>query len=207
MYCLPVVVTSLVAAGTFASRLSQDEVPNRAEDIKPVKVGAKVPVATLSTLKGIRTSLADVIGGKPSVIIFYRGGWCPYCNVHLAELAKVEAEVKAKGYQLVAISPDTPEELNKTIGKGKLTYTLLSDSSADAMKKFGIAFRVDDETFKMYRDRFKIDLEKASGQTHHYLPVPAVFAVKGGVINFVYTNPDYKVRLKGADLIKALNTD
>jgi len=183
---------------------TDDDVATTAAETKPLKVGAKAPLAGLMTLEGKAITTAEIIAGKPTAFVFYRGGWCPYCNAHFAELAKAEADLQRMGIQIVAISPDLPAELAKTKDKNKVGYQLYSDAKADAAKKFGIAFRVDDQTFKMYRDRFRIDLEKASGETHHILPVPSVFlADKSGVIQFAYSNPDYKVRLKAADLLDA----
>lgn len=197
-----VMLTALIAT----TLVNQDVVPTDAREIKPLQVGQAAPEADLTSLQGDKVKLATQLNGKPTVLAFYRGGWCPFCNVHLSELGQIADEVKAKGVQIIGISPDTPAELEKSIGKNKIEYTLLSDSKADAMRKFGIAFRVDDETFTTYRDRFKIDLEKASGEKHHYLPVPAVFVINAkGVITFAYSNPDYKVRLKGQDILKALD--
>ena len=158
-------------------------------------------------MDGKDVALASVLGGKPTVLIFYRGGWCPYCNRHLADLMKVEKDLVAKGYQLIGISPDTAEELNKSMEKEKLAYKLYSDSSADAMKKFGIAFKVEDELVAKYKNDYKIDLEKASGQTHHILPVPSVFVVDpSGKIIYAYSNPDYRVRLKGEEVLEAVES-
>lgn len=199
--------SAVILPATLAMVLANsadDGVAKTAAEAKPLAVGQRLPEVNLTTLEGKTRLLKDIVADKPSVIVFYRGGWCPFCNAHLAELGKVEAEVRSKGFQIIAISPDTPQELNKTLDKSHLTYSLFSDSSADAMKKFGIAFRVDDDTVKMYRERFNIDLERASGQNHHILPVPAVFVIKRGVITYQFADPDYKVRLKGSDLLKAL---
>lgn len=183
---------------------STGEVAKSATEAKALKVGAMAPDADLKDLDGKPVKLKSLISGKPTAVIFYRGGWCPYCNVHLSELVDVEAQLRAEGFQLLALSPDTPGELKKTMVNEKVTYRLLSDSSAVAMKRFGIAFRVDDDTYSMYRDRFKIDLEKSSGEKHHILPVPSVFLIdKNGKITFVYSNADYKVRLNGSELLKA----
>lgn len=181
-----------------------DDVAVTAAETKPLKVGVKAPSASLSTLEGKSITTSEVLAGKPTAFVFYRGGWCPYCNAHFAELAKAETELQKLGVKIVAISPDLPSELVKTKDKNKVGYQLYSDSKADAAKKFGIAFRVDDQTFTMYRDRFKIDLEKSSGETHHILPVPSVFLMdEEGTIRFMFSNPDYKVRLKAADLLDA----
>ncbi len=175
-------------------------------DAKPLQIGASAPDALLRGIDGKSISLKRVLAGNPTVVIFYRGGWCPYCNAHLSELASVEGEIKKRGYQIVAISPDTPEELVKTMGKDHLTYKLFSDSSAATIQKFGVAFRVDDATFTKYRDSYHIDLEHSSGQKHHILPVPSVFILdKLGKIIFVHSNPDYKVRLSGTELLKAID--
>lgn len=101
----------------------------------------------------------------------------------------------------MAVSADRPEELRRTLRKHDLDYTLLSDARMEASRAFGIAFRVDDATFAQYRD-YGIDLEAASGETHHLLPVPSVFIVDSqGVIRFGYSNPDYKVRIPIEELM------
>ena len=199
--------TCLAAGAVFGAGLANtSEVPQRAEDAKPLKTGVKAPEVNLTSTDGKSTALKQILGGKPSIVVFYRGGWCPFCNVQLADLGKNETQIKAKGYQLVAVSPDMASELKKSTDKNKLTYKLYSDSSAEAIKAFGVAFRVDDETFNLYKNNYKLDLEKvAGGQTHHLLPVPSVFVIDAkGVIKYVYSNPDYRVRLKGEDLLKAL---
>ena len=144
-----------------------------------------------------------LIAGKPTVLIFYRGSWCPYCNAHLSDLVTVEEQLRSLGYQIIAISPDRPEELNRMTTKDHLNYLLVSDPQAEAMKNFGVAYRVDDATIANYK-KFNVDLERSSGQTHHILPVPAVFIInRTGEIVFVHADPDYKVRMKGAEVLAA----
>ena len=132
---------------------------------------------------------------QPLVLIFYRGGWCPYCNVHLGQLQEIDPQLRELGYRIVAVSPDRQEKMAESLDKTKMTYTLLSDSSMAAAKAFGLAFEVDAEMLKKL-DSYNIDIEDASGEQHHMLPVPAVFLVgTDGVIDFVYANPDYKIRI------------
>ena len=182
----------------------QGDVAMTAGEAKPIKVGSTVPKVDIFTTKGEKTSLAKVLNSEPTVLVFYRGGWCPFCNRHLGDLGSVEGDLKGMGFQLIAITPDTPAELNKTIDKDKLTFQIFSDSKADVLKKFGVAFRVDDATFTTYRDKYHLDLEKASGETHHILPVPSVFIINSkGKITYVNSNPDYRVRLKGAEVLEA----
>ncbi len=182
---------------------AQHGVPTSAQDIKPLLIGASVPDVTLRTAKGESFNLKAAAAKKPTVLIFYRGGWCPYCNTYLGQLQAAEADLLNLGYQILAISPDRTPKLGESVEKGKLTYTLLSDSSMTAAQAFGIAFRVDDATLEKYKG-YNIDLEAASGEKHHLLPVPAVFIVgTDGVIAFVYANPDYKVRLAPEVLLAA----
>jgi len=100
------------------------------------------------------------------------------------------------GFQLIAVSPDKPEKEKLTRDKHGLQYTLLSDSGMTGARALGIAYRLDDATVKMYREQYHIDIEGDSGQTHHLLPVPAVFLVDtDGTITFHYVNPNYQVRV------------
>ena len=185
------------------STLAWADVPNRAEDTVPLETGNPVPSVELQTIDGAPVNLANLAGKMPSVIVFYRGSWCPYCNKHLAALADVQEDLNNLGYQLLAISPDKPQFLKEAIEENDLSYTLLSDSSAHAAKAFGLAFKVGPATRTLYKG-YGIDLVQASGQDHHILPVPAVYLIDaGGTIQFKYTNPDYKVRLSGEALLKA----
>jgi peroxiredoxin len=107
------------------------------------------------------------------------------------------------GFQVLALSPDRPEKLRGVLKEGEERYLLLSDSTMRAAIEFGLAFRVDDETVARFK-KFSIDLEEASGEDHHLLPVPAVFVTgKDGTIEFQYVNPDYRVRLDPDVLVAA----
>ena len=148
-------------------------------------------------------SLRDVVSEKPTIFVFYRGGWCPYCNRHLADLKKVEDEISELGYQIMAISADRPDLLNQTATKNDLSYSLLSDASMEATKAFGLAFKVDDATVEQYKS-YGIDIEADSGYKHHILPAPAVYLVNTkGEIKFNYVNPNYKERIDGGILVAA----
>lgn len=154
-----------------------------------------LPDVGLRTLEEPPITLRDAVGGKPAALVFYRGGWCPYCNLQLSSLRLIRKDLDALGFQLIAISPDTPAELRKTLDKDALDYRLLSDSSAAAMRAFGIGYQVDAETRKKLSGH-GIDLEKVSGERHHVLPVPSVYLVDAkGMLQFSYVHPDYTVRL------------
>jgi len=154
-----------------------------ADEVSPLLVGSEVPSVVLKSAEGEPVDLAEELSGESTVVIFYRGGWCPYCNVHLSELASIEGELKELGYQIVAISPDTPKALGKSREKQELGYRLLSDSEYEGMKAFGIGFE-----------------HKRRGM----LPVPSVFLVNPeGQITFQYVNPNYRFRLPAKLLIAA----
>jgi peroxiredoxin len=169
-----------------------------------LKVGDAIPDVKLRTEENEEVSLRKLVSEKPTVLIFYRGGWCPFCNRHLQSLVGIEEDLNKAGAQLLAISMDTPEKLKATPDRSKLPYRLFSDSDANAAKAFGIAFKVDEALVKKYKESYGIDLEAASGHDHHILPYPAVFiANANGVIRFVHVNPDYKVRLEPAKILEA----
>jgi peroxiredoxin len=189
---------TLLFAGMTTILFSQSEIAADPTAISPLLIGEKIPNITLSDVSGKKINLLELVGRKPSVIVFYRGGWCPYCNLHLSELQTIEPEIIKAGYQIIAISPDSPESLQGSISKNKLNYILLSDNHTEASRGFGLAFQAPEK----YADM----LSKASAdQNRNILPVPAVFIVSPqGEILFEYISPDYKKRLKGAMLLAAL---
>lgn len=177
--------------------------PTNAADIRPLLIGTAVPALTLADAEGNAFDLNAAIAKQPTAIIFYRGGWCPYCNVHLGQLQTLDPELRKLGYQIIAVSPDRPAELAKSDETLDLSYTLLSDHAMQAALAFGIAFRVDDATIEKYKG-YNIDLEAASGEIHHLLPVPSVFLVgTDGKIAFSHANPNYEVRLAPEVLLAA----
>ncbi|MBA3581443.1 MAG: AhpC/TSA family protein [Gammaproteobacteria bacterium] len=178
-------------------------IPNNAEDVRPLLVGEKLPAIQLNNMDGTAVSLNNLVTEKPTVLVFYRGGWCPYCNFQLGQLQSIESQLVALGYQVLAVSPDKPEKQNESKTKQSLQYQLLSDSSMEAAQALGIAFRLDDETNAKYKE-YGIDLEATSGYTHHLLPVPAVWIIdQTGLIRFAYVNPNYKSRLDPELLLAA----
>jgi peroxiredoxin len=174
-----------------------------AVELKPLMVGQSVPDAPLTTVEGNSFDLQAAAKEQPLVVIFYRGGWCPFCNTHLGQLQEAEPQLRELGYRIIAISPDRPAKLQESLDKLVLSYTLLSDSTMAAAQAFGIAFKVGGPMLKKLSS-YNIDIEAASGEKHHLLPVPSVFIVgTDGVIDFVHANPDYKTRLAPEALLAA----
>ena len=121
----------------------------------------------------------------------------------MVQLREIEPQLKNLGVQLFAISPDQPSKLKETIDKHKMGFRLFSDSDMAAARSFRVAYKLDDATLAQL-NKYGIDVEEASGQKHHMLPVPAVFLVAtNGLIQFEYVNPDYQVRLDPELLLAA----
>ena len=208
---LPISLMLIGATVAFAGENKLPEgskkVAASAEEVCPLLVGQKIPIVQLKTHDGADFDLNAAVAQKPTVLIFYRGGWCPYCNLHLAELQKIEPELMKLGYQIIAISVDRFEKLSPTMEKQQLNYTLLADDQALATTAFGLAYKVSDANFQRLKG-FGLDIEEASGQNHHILPVPAAFLVgTDSVIKFSYINPNYKVRVKADVLLAAAKAE
>lgn len=181
-----------------------DFAPN-AEAAQALAVGARAPDFVAHRPYNSTYEFSAKRLSKPVVIIFYRGGWCPYCNGQLADMHTVEPKLRDAGYEVLFISTDRPEILNSSLKDPSVAihYTLLSDPTLQAAQAFHIAFHVDD-TIYAAQLKYGVDLEKTTGTKLHALPVPSVFIIdKAGTIRYVYSNPDYRVRLSGEDLWRA----
>ena len=173
-------------------------IPQKPEDISPLLVGEKIPTATLLDATGKSFDLNKSIAEKPTILIFYRGGWCPYCSKQLSGLQDIAPDLEKTGYQIIAISTDQPEGLMQSATKEKLSYTLLSDANLEVSKQFGIAFKAPKSYWEM--------LPKTTGgkNVDLLLPVPSVFIVdRKGNIHFENINPDFKQRLN-SELLKSV---
>ncbi len=199
------ITLSCVEPAMSATATNNNNVPpQRAEDAQPLPVGQAIPDAALKTIEGEATTAKAVLGGKPTVLVFYRGGWCPYCNTQLSGLRTIMGDLAELGFQLIAVSPDSPQSLNAGLEKTEVEYQLVSDSSGEWIRALGIAFELDPATRKKYLG-FGVDLEQASGgETHHLLPVPSVYIVdEAGMIQFQHSDPDYAVRMDNDALMAA----
>jgi peroxiredoxin len=176
------------------------EVPDDPKLVQPLAVGAPAPTFAAETAHGTLRTFSPHDYRKPTVVIFYRGGWCPYCNAQLSDLHSVEPKLRKIGFEIVFLSTDQPKLLYASLKATDIHYTLLSDSHLAAAQAFHVAYHVDDATLAKMRD-YGIDLEATTGTSLHELPVPSVFIIDTtGIIRYVYSNPDYTVRL-GADAL------
>jgi len=191
-FLLILLFATIVSIPAFA------QLPEKDEDISPLLNGETIPDIALKAPDGSTHQVAQIIEEKPTILLFYRGGWCPYCNAHLSEIREVEAEIINLGYQLIGISPDSPENLKVTDEKKQLNYSLYSDASGKFTKAMGLAFKSPEKYSGMLRD-------VSDGQNQGFLPVPSVFVVdQSGTILFEYINPNYKTRLSAKLLLAVL---
>lgn len=199
----PRTLSVLLAVFTF-TLAARAELASSPAEVKPLPVGAKVPAALVKSVEGTDLSLVDLVALKPTVLIFYRGSWCPYCNRHLAALNEVEPELLKLGYQILAISPDDLPGLRTATEKNHLNYRLFSDQGMQASAAFGLAFRVDAKTIQAYTG-YGISLAAVPGEPDaRWLPVPAVYIIgRDGEVKFVHSNPDYKARLTAYQVMTA----
>ena len=174
-----------------------------AEVVQPLMPGMSAPAFDVQTATGEPFAFRPDAMEKPVVVTFFRGGWCPYCNLHLSEMRHAEERLKELGFDVWFVSMDKPELLVASLEEPDIGYTLLSDTQLSASRGFGIAFRLDDPMYERYKD-YGVDLEETSGENHHVLPAPATYLIgQDGVINFSYVNPSYDVRLPPSVLLAA----
>jgi len=157
-----------------------------------LKVGQSVPEFTLPDAFGKEVSLKTLLARGPVVISFYRGEWCPFCNLELLALQEALPKIKELGASLIAISPEKPDHGIVATEKNKLTFPVLSDLGNKVARQFGIVFQVGQELREFSKNVFKNDLALRNGDQSYELPVPATFVIdKPGTVRFAHADVDY----------------
>ena len=171
-----------------------------------VKAGDQVEPFTLEDATGTPVSLDDLVAAGPAVIVFYRGGWCPYCNVALRTYQReLLPELHAFGARLVAISPQSPDQSLSTAEKAELAFTVLSDPGSRVAQSIGIAFQQADDVLAAQR-QLGLDLTQVNAEGATQLPRPTVLIVdQNRTVRFADVQPDYTARTEVADIITALS--
>ena len=178
----------------------------QADTTKPIglKVGDKAPQITGIDQNGKKVNLKDILKTKKVILVFYRGQWCPYCNKELSKISESLDSINAKGATVIAITPETGENIKKTVEKTKATFGIVEDKGLAIMKSYKVSFAVDEETITKYK-KYGIDFEKANGANGANLPVPATYIIgKDGKIKYAFFNPDYSKRASVKDIIANL---
>jgi peroxiredoxin len=178
---------------------------NAQEKPEGLFINSKAPDFKATDQYGKEIKLKDVLRDSLVVIVFYRGQWDPYCNKYLKKLEDSLQYINAKGTRLIAVTPEKPEFISKTIEKTNATYPLLYDKEMKIMKAYAVAFEVDPKTVSRYKNA-DIDLATANGQKDKiYLPIPAVYLIsKEGTILYRYFDADYKRRPSVQEIINNL---
>lgn len=169
-----------------------------------VGVGAVAPNFSLPDTQGTPMQLSELLASGPVVLAFYRGAWCPYCNLQLRTYQKALPQIAAHGATLVAVSPQLPDGSLSMTEKNELTFPVLSDIGNVVARHYGLVFAVDAETREKYLG-MNIDLERSNGAGGWELPMPGTFVIdRSGVIRLAFVTPDYTQRLEPADIVAAL---
>jgi len=171
---------------------------------RALKAGDKMPGFTLLDPDGNPVSSADLLKHGPLVISFYRGVWCPYCNMELQALQAALPAFQALGASLVAISPQNPVNSRKSVRQNGLSFPILSDPHNDLAAAFGLRFELQDYLVELYKS-LKNDLPSFNGDPSWTLPMPGRFVVgQDGTILYAEVNPDYTRRPDPEDMLPAL---
>ena len=166
--------------------------------------GSAAPDFSLPNAHGEPVASEALWGDGPAVVSFYRGGWCPYCNIELKALQDRLPEIEALGARLVAITPETPDNALSTQEKNEIGFDVLSDDGNRVANAFGLSFRLPEAIVELYKG-FGIDLEASNGEASQTLPVPATFVIgKGGKVLKAFVDADYTTRAEPDDVIAAL---
>jgi peroxiredoxin len=170
-----------------------------------IRTGQRLAPFTLDDATGTPVGLDQLVSAGPVVIVFYRGGWCPYCNVALRTYQhELLPQLGAFGVRLVAISPQSPDESLSTAEKAGLEFTVLSDPGSRVAERIGIAFQQADEVLAAQRT-LGLDLTRVNAEGSTWLPRPTVLIVdRDRIVRFVDVQPDYSARTEVADIITAL---
>jgi peroxiredoxin len=176
----------------------------QSNEAKGLQVGDQAPLFTLPDALNNEVKLADVIEKGPVVLTFYRGGWCPYCNMELRAYNEILEDIHQAGGQLVAISPQTPDQSLSTKEKSELNFHVLSDVGNKVAKGFNLVYRLPDYLIDLYKE-FGLRVDEHNGDDSWTLPVSATYIIhQDGTIAYEYTQADYKDRVEPTDVLNEL---
>lgn len=160
-----------------------------------LKKGEQAPLFTAKDNYGKELNLKALLKSHKAVVLFfYRGQWCPYCNKHLQQLQDSLQLLTGKGAYVVGVTPETSENISKTVGKTHASFSIIQDKGYKIMKAYDVNYVLDEATVGNYK-KYGIDLDQNNGNTDHMLPVPATYVIdKSGKLVFVHFDKDYRNR-------------
>ena len=183
--------------------ISQARISEQGSDT--IKLGQKVPTFELPNPEGALISLDDLLNKGPVVLTFYRGAWCPYCNLQLRALQTCLDEIHALGASLIAISPQVPDESMPKDEISEMDFIVLADQDANVASQYGVAWQVPEHLLQHMRVDRNLDLEIINNGNGSVLPIPATYVLgQDGVVTWRYVDVDYRTRSEPQDIIDAL---
>ena len=181
-----------------------DELSESQLTSKALKTGDQFPSFTLPNAKGVEVDSKTILEHGPLVIAFYRGGWCPYCNIELKALQSSLPEFKTKGAQLLAISPESPDNSLSTVEKNSLEFEVLTDNNNQFAKSINLVYQLPQELVSLYK-KFGIDLEDSQDNSSNELPISATYVIDpSGKIIYDFIEEDYKLRADPNEILSIL---
>lgn len=189
-----IIFFALVAAMSFSASAQ-----------KGLMAGDKAPMFTGIDQNGKTVSLKMALKEHRSVVLFfYRGQWCPYCNKHIKELQDSLQLLADKNAYVIGVTPETKENIDKTINKTQAGFSILQDKDEQIMKAYQVNYMMDDATFTKYKG-YGVDLDANNGNNRHTLPVPATYIIdRSGKIKYVHFDPNYQKRASVKTLLTQL---
>lgn len=173
---------------------------------RALKAGDTAPAFSLKDAHGNVVDLASLLAEGPVVLTFYRGVWCPYCNMELQALEQARPEIEARGARIVAISMQTPVNSRKSMTQNKLGFPILNDPRGEVANAFGLRFALPDYLIDVYKNLFKNDLALVNDDPSWTLPMPARYVIdRDGTIVYAEVNPDYTQRPDPSELLPTLD--
>lgn len=169
-----------------------------------LKVGEKAPDFELPDPTGTQVRLSELLKNGPVVINFYRGQWCPYCNLELRAFQQLLPEFEQANAQVIAISPELPDNSLSVKEKHDLAFPVLSDVGNDVTRQYGLVFTLASELRPLYKG-LGIDIPASNGDDTYELPVPATYVIDAsGTIRYAYANADYTLRAEPTEVLAAV---
>jgi len=190
---LLIIILATISLNTYAQKAESS-----------LQIGQKAPLFTAFDQNGDKFVSSDLLKTHQLIVVFYRGQWCPFCNRHLSELQDNLENFKKAGAQIVAITPEKTENINKTVERTKAEFPVLWDKDNSIMESFGVNFILPENLQEKYKT-FGVDLTEANANASQTLPVPATFIIgKNGKIKFLQYDPNYKNRSSAKEILEQL---
>jgi len=169
-----------------------------------IKVGEKAPLFNIKNAFGKKISLQEELKKGPVILVFYRGAWCPFCNMYLHVLQENLAVFKQYGAQLITVTPQTPDKSAEQIQKNGYPFEVLSDLNNKVMKDYKLYFEMPKELLDIYK-KHGLDIEAYNGVKRTALPIPGTFVIdQKGIVRAMQAQTDYKIRMEPKDIIQSL---